>query len=162
MRFAHDLHRETFERIKEYLGELFDDPFHEASTDHFYVRYGSTVLEVGVEPYGPEDAVVAVVAYLAQDVEIDEQLRTGLLALNHELPIGHFSIVGRDVFFSHSLFGHGLEREGLLGCLAAVANLADDYDDKIVARYGGATALERIRSTGGRSRRRRDTRLDEE
>lgn len=162
MRFTHGVHRETFERVEEYLGELFDDPFHESSTDHFYVRYGSTVLEVGVEPYGPEDAIVSVVAYLAQDVEVDEALRTGLLALNHELPIGHFSIVGRDVFFSHSFFGHHLEREDLLGCLAAVANLADDYDDKIVARYGGATALERIRSTGGRRSRQRGTQLVEE
>jgi hypothetical protein len=27
--------------------------------------------------------------------------------------------------------------------------VADDYDDRIVARYGGETALERIESTGG-------------
>lgn len=162
MRFAHDVHRVTFDRVEEYLGELFDDPFHDPATDHFYVRYGSTVLEVGVEPYGPEDAVVSVMAYLAQDVEIDDALKTGLLALNHELPIGHFSIVGRDVYFSHSFFGHGLDRESLLSCLAGVANLADDYDDKIVAQYGGATALERIRSTGGRQRRRQETRLDDE
>ena len=31
--------------------------------------------------------------------------------------------------------------------------MADDYDDRIVARFGGQTALERIRDTGGRNQR---------
>jgi hypothetical protein len=37
--------------------------------------------------------------------------------------------------------------------VAAVANVADEYDDRIVAKYGGQTALQRIRDTGGRRRR---------
>jgi hypothetical protein len=35
-----------------------------------------------------------------------------------------------------------------------VANIADDYDDRIVAKYGGQTALQRMRDAGGRRRRR--------
>jgi hypothetical protein len=35
-----------------------------------------------------------------------------------------------------------------------VANLADEYDDRLVARFGGQTALERIQDTGGLARRR--------
>jgi hypothetical protein len=63
--------------------------------------------------------------------------------------MGSFSLVGSDVFFSHSLFGRSLEPRNFLNAIAAVATVADDYDDRIVARYGGETALERIESTGG-------------
>jgi hypothetical protein len=38
--------------------------------------------------------------------------------------------------------------------------VADDYDDRIVAEYGGETALERIQSTGGRKRRESGTALE--
>ena len=38
--------------------------------------------------------------------------------------------------------------------------MADDYDDRIVARYGGETALERIESTGGIERRRERVALE--
>ena len=48
----------------------------------------------------------------------------------------------------------------LLGAIAAVANTSDEYDDRIVAKYGGQTALDRIRDTGGR--RQRASRRDHE
>ncbi len=92
-------------------------------------------------------------AYCVQGVTVDENLLLGLLELNHTLPIGAFSLVGTDIFFSYSIFGRDLERRDLLNAVAAVANISDDYDDRIVAEYGGERALDRIRSTGGRKRR---------
>jgi len=62
-------------------------------------------------------------------------------------------VVGNDIFFAHSIFGRSLEPRDLLRAITAVANVADDYDDRIVAKYGGQTALERIQDTGGRRRR---------
>ena len=153
MEFANATHRETHDRIAEYLDELFEDPYHEPANGHFYVRYGTTVLEISVEPYGPEEAVVTVMSYCVQGVEVSEELLLGLLELNHQLQFGSFSLVGTDIFFAYSIFGHSLERRNLLGAIAAVATVADDYDDRIVARYGGQTALERIQDTGGRRRR---------
>ncbi|RMH19737.1 MAG: hypothetical protein D6696_09905 [Acidobacteria bacterium] len=154
MEFAHDNHQATFERVREYLGELFDRPYHDEATGHFYVRYGSTVLEISVEPYGPEEVIVVIMAYCVQGADVDESLLRGLLELNHQLPIGAFSVVGgNDVFFSYALFGHNLDAKRLLGGIAAVADVSDEYDDRIVARYGGQRALDRIRDTGGRRRR---------
>lgn len=153
MRFEHEVQEQTFYRVEEYLRELFDEPYHEPETDHFYVRYGTTVLEISVEPYGPEEAVVTVMSYCVQDVEVSEELLLGLLELNHTLLFGSFSLVGSDIFFAYSLFGHSLQRRNLLGAIAAVATLADDYDDRIVEKYGGQTALEKIQDTGGRRRR---------
>jgi T3SS (YopN, CesT) and YbjN peptide-binding chaperone 1 len=144
---------ETLHRVGEYLGELFDDPFLDPETEHYYVGFGSTVLEVSVDPYGPEETIVRITAYCVQNVEMQPDLAVGLLELNHELPFGAFELVGTDIFYSHSLFGRGLNRNSLLGAIAAVATTSDDYDDRIVSKYGGNTALDLIRETGGRKRR---------
>ncbi|MDX1503857.1 MAG: hypothetical protein R3325_15980 [Thermoanaerobaculia bacterium] len=153
MEFEHEHHRETHGRVHQFLGELFEEPFLDSETGHFYVGYGSTVLEIAVEPYGPEETTIEVTAYCVQGVDPTEELLLGLLELNHEKPVGSFSLIGRDIFFSHALFGRALDRNNLLGAIAAVASVSDDYDDRIVARYGGQTALDRIRDTGGRRRR---------
>ena len=155
--FEHAVHEATFRKIKEYLGELFEEPYHDPENDHFYVRYGTTVLEISVEPYGQEEAVVTIMSYCVQDVEMDEDLLIGLLELNHQLLCGSFSVVGNDIFFAHSLFGSSLEPRDLLRAITSVATLADDYDDRIVARYGGQTALEKIQDTGGWKKRAGDT-----
>lgn len=153
----HPVQEDTFRKVKEYLGEFFEEPYHDPENNHFYVRYGTTVLEISVEPYGSEEAIVTVMSYCVQDVEMEEDLLLGLLELNHQLLCGSFSVVGNDIFFAHSLFGSTLEPRDLLRVITSVANLADDYDDRIVARYGGQTALEKIQDTGGWRKRAGDT-----
>ena len=156
MQFENEHHRETHERVEQYLGELFeeDNTTFDPENGHFYVGYGSTVLEISVEAYGPEETILQVTAYCAQGVRLEEDLLLGLLELNHALPVGAFSLVGSDIFYSQSVLGKTLDRNDLLGTIAAVATITDDYDDKIVAKYGGQTALDRIRDTGGRHQRR--------
>lgn len=153
MQFEHDDHEEIHSRLGEILSELFDDPFLDEENGHFYVGYGSTIIELSVEPYGPEETTVELTAYCVQGVELREDLLLGLLELNHEQPIGAFSLVGSDIFFSQALFGRALDRKNLLGTIAAVANVSDEYDDRIVEKYGGQTALDRIQDTGGRRKR---------
>ena len=153
MPFSDKVQEETFDRLREYLGELFEDPYHDPENDHFYVRYGTTVLEISVDPYDSEEAVVTIMSYCVQDVEVAEALLLGLLELNHRLTCGSFSLVETDIFFSYSLFGKNLSPRDLLRAITAVATVADDYDDRIVAKYGGQTALDKIQDTGGRRRR---------
>ena len=97
--------------------------------------------------------MVTIMSYCVQDVELEEDLLAGLLELNHQMVLRPFSLVGNDIFFAHSLFGRSLTPRDLLRAITSVATIADDYDDRIVARYGGQTALERIQDTGGRRRR---------
>ena len=161
MQFDNDDQANTYENVKTYLAELFEeDLYHEDENGHFYVSYGSTVIEISVHPYGPEEITVTVMAYCVQGVEVDEGLLLGLLELNHTLPFGAFSLVGTDIFFSYAVFGHTLQRRNLLNAIAAVANISDDYDDRIVAKFGGERALDRIRTTGGRRRRQEALVLD--
>ena len=149
---ANERQEQANEQIREYLAELFENTIEEEG--HFYVRYGSTMLEIAVEPYGPEDAAVVIMAYCVQGVEIDDELLAALLEVNHTLSFGAFSLVGNDIFLHHTLFARTMERPNLLNALASVAETSDLYDDKIVAKWGGQRALDRIQGTGGRRRRR--------
>ncbi len=153
MEFENEIQQETHAKLEEYLSELFEDAYHDPENNHFYVRYGTTVLEISIEPYGPEEAAVTIMSYCVQDVELDEELLRKLLELNHRIPFGCFSTAGNNIFFSHSLFGRTLSRSNLITAISAVATFADDYDDQIVAKYGGQTALQRIEETGGMRRR---------
>ena len=155
MRFEHEVQEETFDkRRRSTCGELFDEPYHDPETDHFYVRYGTTVLEISVEPYGPEEAVVTVMSYCVQDVEVERG--AAARAARAQPPAASSARSRWSATTSSSPTRSSAApraRATCCGAITAVATLADDYDDRIVAKYGGQTALERIQDTGGRRRR---------
>lgn len=144
---------EVYRQVKSYLDELVDEHFDDREHCDFYLKYGSTVLEISILPYEEDDAVVEILAYCVQGAEPSFDLATELLRLNTEVPLGAFSMVGNDIFYSHSFLGRRLRPEQLIASLDAVASISDEYDEKIVAKYGGETALERLRSARHRPSR---------
>lgn len=143
-KFHTQCQEEVYRQVKSYLDELVDEHFDDASHCDFYLKYGSTVLEISIDPYEEDDAVIEVLAFCVQGVTPTFELTEELLRLNAEVPLGAFSMVGPDIFFSHSFLGRRLRGEQLIASLDAVASIADDYDDRIIAKYGGETALERL------------------
>ncbi len=137
---------EVYRQVNSYLDELVDEHFDDSEHCDFYLKYGSTVLEISIKPYEEDDAVVEVLAFCVQGVESTPELLSELLRINYDVPLGAFSMVGNDVFFSHAFLGRRLRGEQLIASLDAVASIADDYDERIVSKYGGQTALERIRT----------------
>lgn len=135
-----------YRQVNSYLDELVDEHFDDAEHCDFYLKYGSTVLEISIKPYEEDDAVVEILAFCVKGVNPTADLMGELLRLNSEVPLGAFSIVGSDVFFSHSFLGRRLHGEQLIASLVAVASISDDYDDRIIAKYGGKTALEQLRN----------------
>jgi hypothetical protein len=144
---------EVYRQVKTYLDELVEEHFDDANHCDFYLKYGSTVLEVSIHAYEEDDAVVEILAFCVQGVEPTFELMRELLEINSEVPIGAFSLVGQDVFYSHSFLGRRLRPEQLIASLDSVASVSDLYDERLVARYGGETALERMRSDAKRHRR---------
>lgn len=149
-RFHTRCQEEVYRLVKSNLDELVDEHFDDAEHCDFYLKYGSTVLEISIDPYEEDDAVVEVLAFCVQGVEPTFELTRELLRLNSEVPLGAFSMVGRDIFFSHSFLGRRMRPEQFMASLERVATISDDYDDKLVEQYGGETALEIIRSRGFR------------
>ena len=143
---------EVYRQVKQYLDELVDEHFDDAEHCDFYLKYGSTVLEISIEPYEEDDAVIEVLAFCVQGVEPTFDLTQELLRLNSEVLLGAFSMDGRDIFFSHSFLGRRLRPEQLIASLDTVATISDEYDEQLVEAYGGETALERLRGNANRSR----------
>ena len=109
------------------------------------------VLEISIDPYGDDDAVVEVLAFCVQGAKPSFEMTRELLRLNSEVPLGAFSMLENDIFFSHSFLGREMRPDQFISSLDAVASISDEYDDHLVKRYGGETALESLRT--GRQRR---------
>lgn len=143
---------EVYRQVKTYLDELVEEHFDDAGHCDFYLKYGSTVLEISIDPYEEDDAVIEVLAFCVQGVETTFELMQELLRHNSEVPLGGFSMSGQDIFFSHSFLGRRLRPEQLIASLDCVATISDLRGQQLVAKYGGETALERLRSTAKRQR----------
>lgn len=144
-RFHSQCQEEVYRQVKSYLDELVDEHFDDAEHCDFYLKYGSTVLEISIDPYEEDDAVIEVLAFCVHGVEPSFELARELLQLNAEVPLGAFSMVGDDIYYSHSFLGRRLRPEQLIASLDNVASISDEYDEHFVQRYGGETALERLR-----------------
>jgi hypothetical protein len=137
---------EVYRQVKNYLDELVDEHFDDAEHCDFYLKYGSTVLEISIIPYEEDDAVIEVLAFCVKGVEPTAELMAELLELNSEVALGAFSMVGNEIFFSHSFLGRRLRPEQMIASLDLVASISDEYDEQIVSKYGGETAIERLRN----------------
>jgi hypothetical protein len=85
------------------------------------------------------------VAQLVKGVTMEVPLALQLLEMNALLRFGAFAYVpaGDVIIFSHTLLGGAtLDSEELNTTIRDVAIIADEYDDRIAARYGGQTMQE--------------------
>jgi hypothetical protein len=97
---------------------------------------------INVLPWNPDRAVVRVVAQLVKGVTMEVPLALRLLEMNANLRFGAFGYVpvGDVIIFSHTLLGGStLDAAELTATVRDVAIIADEYDDRIAARYGGQT-----------------------
>src|SRR5258706_11604335 len=76
---------EVYRQVKSYLDELVDEHFDDADHCDFYLKYGSTVLEISIDPYEEDDAVIEVLAFCVQGVAPTFDLAQELLRLYSEV-----------------------------------------------------------------------------
>jgi hypothetical protein len=131
-------------QIEKTLGK---SPAYRKVDEHLYVvKQGSSYVMISVVPSGAkgklhERALVRVVAQVVAGVNPEPSLFRQLLILNGQLRFGAFAYVpdGHLVMFGHSILGgETMDVKELLATVHDVALVADEYDDRIVARYGGA------------------------
>ncbi len=108
----------------------------------YVIKQGSTYVMINIVPIDNDRAQVRCVAQLVRGVRMDGDLAVQLLHLNSQLRFGAFSFDPVDslVLFSHSILGGPtLDKDELMITLTDVALVADEYDDKIIQKYGGQT-----------------------
>jgi hypothetical protein len=132
------------QHIEKTLGK---SPAYRKVDDRLYVvKQGSSYVMISVVPSGAkgkaEDrALVRVVAQVVAGVRPEPSLFRQLLILNGQLRFGAFAYVpeGSLIMFGHTILGGDtMDLKELLATVHDVALVADEYDDRIVARYGGA------------------------
>ena len=97
-----------------------------------------TVMDAGAD--GHEKPVVRVYANVVTGVRPEASLFRQLLILNGRVRFGAFAYIpeGDVVLFVHSILGgEHMDAKELIATVTDVALVADAYDDRIVARYGG-------------------------
>lgn len=145
MEFQTDAQRACYARITPWLTQLFGELA--APRDEIPVIstvIGSALAQTAVLPWGDDDAVVTTRSYVVTGVEPDPELMHFLLRANADLQFGGFGIdADGDIVFQHSIVGSTCDREELQASVLAVVRTADRFDDQIVARWGGQTALQR-------------------
>jgi hypothetical protein len=126
--------------IEKVLG--ISPAFRKIEDSLYVVKQGSSYVMISVMASGQsrDRALVRVTAQVVSGVRPEPSLFRQLLILNGTLRFGSFAYVpeGEIVLFSHSLLGGAtLDANEILAAVHDVALVADGYDDRIVARYGG-------------------------
>jgi hypothetical protein len=108
----------------------------------YVVKQGSSIVMINVLAWKADRAVVRCVAQLVKGVTMEVPLALQLLEMNALMRFGAFAYVpaGDVIIFSHTLLGgETLDPVELTTTVRDVAITADEYDDRIAARYGGQT-----------------------
>lgn len=145
MEFKSQAQQACYERIAPWVKEVFGAFASEREdVPVFGVMVGSVLAQVGVSPWGTDDATITTRAYLVTDVELSPDLLMYLLRENDRMRFGAFGVdPDGDIFFEHAIVGSSVDKAELKSSVMAVAITADQYDDKIVERWGGQRMLER-------------------
>lgn len=147
MEFQTEAQKACYEKISPWMKELFGE-FAVAREDApvFGVRVGSAVAQTVVFPWGDDDATICTRAYVVMGAELTLDLMRYLLRKNADMRFGAFGIDDDgDIFFEHTVVGSTCDKNELRASVLAVVATADNFDDEIVARWGGQRALDRVR-----------------
>jgi hypothetical protein len=121
---------------------LSDSPAYRKVEEGLYaIRQGSSMIMIKVHPW-KDRSVIRLVAQLVKGVTMECSLAVELLQLNAVLRFGAFAFVpeGQAIVLCHTLLDRDLgDRDEFTETIRDFAFVADEYDDRIAARYGGQT-----------------------
>jgi hypothetical protein len=149
MEFKSEAHKQAYDKARDYLHALFGEVNITQMDDTFALQEGSTFVYARTFPIGDKSAGVEVFSYVVIDVTITEELMRYLLTYNLRLMFGGFGLSidegGKGaIVLTHTILGDGMDRTGFYASVSAIARVADDLDDQIVAAFGGKTALDKL------------------
>jgi hypothetical protein len=139
MEFQTEVQREVFEKIRPWLLEAFGMfAMERDDIPAVGIQIGSAFAVVQVHPWGEKEAVINTSSLVVRGAELTFDLLSWLLLENWDFRFGGFAIdQAGDIYFQHSIIGTTCDKPELLASARAVIAVADEYDDKIVARWGG-------------------------
>jgi hypothetical protein len=146
MEFQSDAQKETYGKIQVWMKEIFGDFATERSdSPAFGIMVGTAYAQLGVFPWGKDEATITTRSYVVTGTELVPDLMFYLLHENDRMRFGAFGVDDeKDIFFEHTIVGSTCDKEELKASVMAVIMTADQYDEKIVEKWGGQTARDRM------------------
>jgi len=147
MTTASEARSATYARICPWLRESFGDLLVERPDDvSCSVLIGSALTQILVLPWGTADSLLVIRSYVVTGARLDADLMRFLLEANARVRFGAFGLDGEgDIFFQQTLLGSTCDPQELRVSTMSVAAVADEFDDRIVERWGGSRALDTLR-----------------
>jgi hypothetical protein len=147
MAFESKVQEETYNKVKGYMVQVFGEMTREIPDRPLFVlQTGTTLTHIAVAPWGDDDAVVMVRAYVVHGADLDPELLKFLLLQNASMRFGAFGVdEDGDIFFEHSIVGSTCDKAELKASVLAVGHTADRYDEQIVQRWGGMRVADRVK-----------------
>ncbi len=111
----------------------------------YVIKQGSAYVMISVVPWGDNRAMLRCTSQLVKGADVDGPLALQLLELNAHLRFGAFAWDPTEhvVLFTHTMLGGTtLDPDELMATLSDVALIADEYDDKLMKKYGGQRMLD--------------------
>ena len=142
MDFESKAQQEVYERIEPWMKELFGI-FLKKRDDApgFGVKIGSAFVHISVNAWGKNDATITSRAYVVVKAPMAPDLLEFLLRENDTARFGAFGLdKEQDIFFEHTIVGSTCVVDDIKNSVLAVGYTVDQYDDKIIARWGGMRA----------------------
>lgn len=150
MEFKTAAQKTCYERIKPWIEQVFGE---RGAVPHgeipmWFIPIGSAVAQLLVSPWGEDDSTVGCRAYVVTGAELTTDLMRFLLKANDQMRFGAFGIDDDgDIFFEYRVVGSTIDKPELRAVSLAVAGTADEYDDQIIRRWGGQSAVERMQAS---------------
>jgi hypothetical protein len=128
-------------RVQTCLDEMVDIDTVLMEDGNYRLIRGSAVLYLSIAPWGAREVIVRCTSYVVVGAHLDEELMAFLLESNSKVTFGAFSVdEDQDILFEYALMATNANRYELKEAIKSVAKAVDDYDNKIINRWGGETS----------------------
>jgi hypothetical protein len=143
MQFTSLPQKRIYELIFPWIRELFGSfatPIPDIPL--FNIVIGESIAQVGVYPWGEDDATITTRSLVVNHVDLSPGLLRYLLKENDKMRFGAFGLDSEDnILFEHTMAGSACNKDGLKGSILAVVITADQYSQQIIDRWGGERAV---------------------
>jgi hypothetical protein len=145
LKFETTAQEACYEKVTTWMLEIFGKcPCARQDIPGLGMFMGSALVEVLIFPWDGDDAIINTRSHVVTGAELKPDLMRYLLEENAKMVFGAFGISpDSEILFEHSIVGSTCDMKELEASVKAVMEIADDYDDKIVDRWGGKRALDR-------------------
>lgn len=146
MEFQTEAQQACYDKVAVWMRELFGQfPCARQDFPGLGLFMNSALVEVLIYPWDQDDAVINTRSYVVTGADISQGLMDFLLRENVKMRFGAFGLdEAGNILFEHTIVGSTCDKRELESSVKAVLEIADEYDDPIVSRWGGKRALDRL------------------